>query len=298
MAVEQGRVFVSYSHADAERVRPVCRALKALSYNLWLDQDELIPGDGVIETIDDALEDSTAFIAFVGPHYFADGKFTRDEFYAACAIARLNPSWRLLVVRLDLDARIPPMSLDGLRLDYTSVTDAVGRIAEVLDRLAEIDGVSYSAKGKGVESGWSAVEVDELNDRDLRLLGRGFIEQRVDKLREGGTEIRFQLDLDLTRKIRFAALSGIVGDEGTRIELQHQLKQIEVSERFIEKARARLMRGFLGEFEVGVEMLLEEHQEKHGQAHRSLGRHLKGVVERLELRTEQGTEGSGDVPHA
>lgn len=291
MATERGRIFVSYSHADADLVRPMCEALKTRGYALWLDQDRLVLGDRLAEEIDRALEDSIAFIAFVGPHYFLDGKFTRKEFYAAWWLARLIPSWRLLIVRLDEHARIPPMSLDSWRIDYAGLEETVRRIARLLERLGEVDGVRYSSMEGKIESDWSTIDVDELNDRDLRLVARAFMDQRIQRLRTAGVEIHFRVELGLERTVRFSVLRAIVSDTATHNELAHELRQIEVSEHYIAEAKALLTEGLLGRFKVGYERLCKEHEGKTERAHANLRRHLKEMAERLELRTERRDEG-------
>ena len=288
MPHDRGHIFVSYSHDDAERTAPVCKALEARGYSLWLDHAQLRPGDNLTEEIDRALQDSVAFIAFVGLHYFRNGRYTRREYYGASALAHSSPSWRTIIVRLDQNAEIPPMSMDRLRIEYTGPEQAADDIATALDRFGAVDGIAYSDRAAEPESNWHPLEIKTLNERDLRLVARGLLAQRLDKLRQPGDQIEFEIELGHKRTIRLSSLRTIVEDTGTRLELESQLRQIEVSQRHIEKVRKKLIEGLLGRFEVDYEMLLEEHEEKSEQTHQTLRRHLEGLAESIQMRTVLG----------
>ena len=288
MPHDRGHIFISYSHDDAERIALVCKALEARGYSLWLDHAQLRPGDNLTEEIDRALQDSVAFIAFVGLHYFRNGRYTRREYYGASALAHSSPSWRTIIVRLDQNAEIPPMSMDRLRIEYAGPEQAADDIATALDRFGAVDGIAYSDRAAEPESNWHPLEIKTLNERDLRLVARGLLAQRLDKLRQPGDQIEFEIELGHKRTIRLSSLRTIVEDTGTRLELESQLRQIEVSQRHIEKVRKKLIEGLLGRFEVDYEMLLEEHEEKSEQTHQTLCRHLEGLAESIQMRTVLG----------
>ena len=288
MPHDRGHIFVSYSHEDAERVAPVCKALAARGYSLWLDHAQLRPGDNLTEEIDRALQDSVAFIAFVGQHYFRNGKYTRQEYYGASALARSSPSWRMIMVHLDKNAEIPPMSLDRLHIEYTDPEQAADTIASALDRFGEVDGVAYSDRAAEPESKWRPLEIEALSDLDLRLVVRGFMAQRIDKLRWPDKQLKFEIELSHKRTVRFSSLRAIVEDDGACFELEIQLDQIEVSQRYVKEVKKTLIDGLLGRFEISYKMLLEKHQQKSEQAHQTLRRHLKGLAENIQIRATGG----------
>jgi TIR domain len=62
-------VFISYSHADTDPawVREFARALEAEKLSVWLDSEQLKPGDRWAEGLERALRESVAIIAIVGP---------------------------------------------------------------------------------------------------------------------------------------------------------------------------------------------------------------------------------------
>ena len=288
MPHNRGHIFVSYSHNDDEQVAPVCKALEARSYSLWLDHAQLRPGDNLTEEIDRALQDSVAFIAFVGQHYFRDGKYTRLEYYGASALARSSPSWRMIMVRLDKNAEIPPMSLDRLRIEYTNPEYVADAIAAALDRFGAVDGVAYSDRVAEPESKWRPLEIETLSDLDLRLVVRGFMEQRIDKLRRPDELLKFEIELSHKRTVRFSLLRAIVEDDVARFKLETQLHQIEISQRYVKEVKETLINGLLGRFEIPYKLLLEEHQQKSDQAHQILRRCLKDLAENIQMRTALG----------
>lgn len=268
------RIFASYSRSDADVVVPLCDRLIAAGFPVWLDQNEMGAGDRLGQTIDAALGESIAFIAFVGPSYFGDGRYTRDEYYAAMALARSVPQWRLIIVRLLPSARIPPLSNDLLRIDYDGMDGTAAAIVGALTRLAQVD-----APRLAEDAVPTPIRFGELSDRDLRLCAKGILNQRGDLLRRSGDLLTCFVLLDTTRTVRFTVFRDILEDTGTRLELDYELRLIEVGQRTIDAVRKKLVRGLAGEFEAGFELLLEERQAEVVGAHDALKRHLEGIAD-------------------
>ncbi|WP_164841336.1 toll/interleukin-1 receptor domain-containing protein [Sinorhizobium meliloti] len=271
-------IFISYSHSDAQVVKPICERLATKGFPIWLDQNELVPGDALSQRIDRALDQSLAFIAFVGSNYFHGGRYTSGEYYAAAALARSVPGWRQIIVRIEEGIQLPPMALDLLRIEHRGTEQTSDELARALARLGAVDGtVNLDDSGQMPVDG-IPVFIGELNDLDLRLTVRGFLEQRNELLRRHGNDLLFHIQLDPARKLRFRVIRAIVEDEATRIELDHQRRVIEISQKIASHAREKLLRGLLGEFEVGYEMLLEENQQKILGAQTVIRRHMEGIA--------------------
>ncbi len=60
-------VFVSYARADREEVQAVVLALHELGIDTWVDSDNLSAGELWAESIDKALHNANAVIAFISP---------------------------------------------------------------------------------------------------------------------------------------------------------------------------------------------------------------------------------------
>ena len=63
------KIFISYSHSDPDRawVRDFARALESEKLSVWLDREQLRPGDRWPEALERALRESDAIVALVGP---------------------------------------------------------------------------------------------------------------------------------------------------------------------------------------------------------------------------------------
>jgi len=57
------RVFVSYSHDDAEWVRDFAEALKTQDVAVWLDEWQIPPGESMRDALEEGLRESDAIVA-------------------------------------------------------------------------------------------------------------------------------------------------------------------------------------------------------------------------------------------
>lgn len=63
---DRRQVFVSYAHEDQQHAARVAAAVSAAGYNPWLDSAELLPGQNVKKTIEEAIRQSGAAL-FIAP---------------------------------------------------------------------------------------------------------------------------------------------------------------------------------------------------------------------------------------
>lgn len=80
------RVFISYNSHDADLVAPVVAALKARGIALWIDQEQILPGQPWLPALEQALRDCTAAAVLVGPN--AIGPVQQQELGVALSQAR------------------------------------------------------------------------------------------------------------------------------------------------------------------------------------------------------------------
>ena len=62
------KVFISHSSKDKPFVRKLKRDLELNYIDSWLDEDELLPGDSLIEKLDSALKNSTHLMIILSPN--------------------------------------------------------------------------------------------------------------------------------------------------------------------------------------------------------------------------------------
>ena len=65
--MSQPKVFISYSHDDAEWTRRFAEALRAQSVDVWLDQWQVHAGEPLRDAIEAGLRSSDAIVAILSP---------------------------------------------------------------------------------------------------------------------------------------------------------------------------------------------------------------------------------------
>jgi len=96
-------VFLSYAHHDRNRVREIATDLRIAGINVWLDEDELLPGQDLQKTIEEAIKRSDAILVFVSKntkekngYYYEELKLVYDNLKSG-----RNKKIRIIPVRLD-----------------------------------------------------------------------------------------------------------------------------------------------------------------------------------------------------
>jgi hypothetical protein len=65
---QRHQLFLSHSHADADRVVALARQLEQLGLRCWLDQWEMVPGESSVEGLEEGLAESDAVAVIVAEH--------------------------------------------------------------------------------------------------------------------------------------------------------------------------------------------------------------------------------------
>ena len=103
---KQFNAFLSYQSVDRPWVTALKRGLEAMGLTVWLDQDEIRPGDLIVGALERALEQTNAVVLVVSPESIESG-WVRERVFGAVALSnrRTNPV-RLIPVLLR-DAELP-----------------------------------------------------------------------------------------------------------------------------------------------------------------------------------------------
>ena len=103
-----GEVFVSYAHADRERVRPIVDCLRAARLNVWWDEG-IAPGGVWGDVIQQKLREAACVIV-VWSHASVESIFVRAEAREVLDDYVLNRSGELAIlqgVKIDKVPRLP-----------------------------------------------------------------------------------------------------------------------------------------------------------------------------------------------
>lgn len=122
-------LFLSHASVDSQRVREIKDRLESLGFDCWLDEVEILPGDSIVERINDGLTRATFLIFFMSRASIASA-WTQLEVQSAIVSQLRSNRIRLLPVLLD--AIDPPPLLAGIRWADLSGTD----IASGMDALS------------------------------------------------------------------------------------------------------------------------------------------------------------------
>lgn len=153
-------VFISYAHADRERVVELREALQALSLDVWLDDREIETFESITGAIRSGLARSSVLLAFYSRSYPMKRacQWELTAAFVAAHRAGQDPRARVLVVNPEQGtAHIEPVELrDALFAAAPPPRDA-GRLADlaaaVAAHVAGLDGL-LGALGVGVRPPW------------------------------------------------------------------------------------------------------------------------------------------------
>ncbi len=120
--------FISHSRVDGEWVRRLKGALEDKGVKVWLDRDEIRPGDLFVTSLEVGLSDSTAVLIVVSPE--AIGSPWVEEEYAR-ALAQASDRRRRVIPCLLRDAELPAFLAGRQWVDFRDDS----KFAESLEHL-------------------------------------------------------------------------------------------------------------------------------------------------------------------
>jgi glycogen(starch) synthase len=106
-SVREFDVFLSYASLDEAFVRRLKAALESQKLRVWLDRDEIVPGDLFPSAIELALTKSSAVAFVVSPESLASG-WVKEEYNSAIALSHRNAKELRLIPVLLNSADLPP----------------------------------------------------------------------------------------------------------------------------------------------------------------------------------------------
>jgi hypothetical protein len=122
-------VFLAYRHPDESYARTVYRELLAAGHRVWMDMENLLPGQMWLAELKSALARASAFVVLLSGQTSADHSFVLKEF--ELAQSRLRQGLRVIPVRLE------PVALPAGFKDYQAVDlfmpDGLQRLLSALD---------------------------------------------------------------------------------------------------------------------------------------------------------------------
>ncbi|MBM4024149.1 MAG: toll/interleukin-1 receptor domain-containing protein [Planctomycetes bacterium] len=130
------QVFISYACEDRELAKRLSQWLEGAGFEVWLDENQILPGDNWAEKVAQALKESQAMVVLVSPAAM-ESKWVRHEI--EYALGAKEYSGRLVPVFVGSPDRIPKDKLPwilrrlrGIELTDQAQEEDLREIAEVL----------------------------------------------------------------------------------------------------------------------------------------------------------------------
>lgn len=113
-------IFISHNSKDKEIVEPIARRLASVygQNNVFYDSWSIIPGDGIIEKMNDALSKCDFFFFFISQNSLNSGMVKLE--WQNALIRKAKGNIRFVPVRVD-NAVLPPILLETLYIDLNKV---------------------------------------------------------------------------------------------------------------------------------------------------------------------------------
>ena len=111
-------VFLSYARADAENVDRIAADLKAEGINVWLDRDQLAPGESWVKQIESAISRSDFLLFFISRNSLKS-KWAMVEYRAAFTSLKEAGGTRIIPVLLEEVGELPSFLASIQYADFT-----------------------------------------------------------------------------------------------------------------------------------------------------------------------------------
>jgi hypothetical protein len=131
-------VFLSHSSLDKPLVRDFFRQLKSTKVRIWFDTFDIVPGEIILERINEGISESQILLLFVSTNSIASHwvKYEWTTFISK----KLNQRQSIHLIPIVIDDIEPPESLQNFRyikLDRTDIRAAVRETAAAIKILAK-----------------------------------------------------------------------------------------------------------------------------------------------------------------
>jgi hypothetical protein len=151
-------VFISYHSGDGEWVSSLVEDLKARGINVWLDREQIVPGDPFIENLENAIAKARCVVFVISPGWLRS-VWVREEFHRTMTLANSATGGPRLIPILIDDAEAPGFLASRSWVDFREAA----RRAESIEQL--VAGIT----GRSPENANASSIADQLR-RDLPAL--------------------------------------------------------------------------------------------------------------------------------
>lgn len=124
-------IFLSHSVEDKESARKLSTQLTKAGASVWLDEEQLLPGDSIASEISKAIQAADAVV------FLVSGKDSKNRWLPSEVATAMAQGKKILPVILDKSAELPILLQDRRYLDLSGIQDfgvAATQIVQSLSR--------------------------------------------------------------------------------------------------------------------------------------------------------------------
>ncbi len=128
-------VFICHSSKDKQIIREIVKDLKQLKISYWLDEERIDPGDNIIDTITDGLQNSRFIIPCLSTNQLNSG-WTRKEYQSILTkiISGLSDQRIIPLIIDDIADNKVPLFLGDIRIERYQDKDQYNRLIQYLTK--------------------------------------------------------------------------------------------------------------------------------------------------------------------
>lgn len=137
-------IFISYVRQDIQRVNIIATALRNSGFHVWLDQDQILPGQDWDLIIRKEINRCDYFLSCWSSHAVAKPGFFHAEYRYAQELARQRPEGDVFLIPIRLNDCIPPFDLG----QKTHIFDCFSneQVKSLISAIRKLTNVNQSAK--------------------------------------------------------------------------------------------------------------------------------------------------------
>ena len=135
------QVFISYAKEDSAVAKRIYNDLKGIGVNVWLDSEDLLPGQNWKLTIRESIKESSYFLALLSSNSVSKKGFVQKELKMALDITDELPKNEIFIlpVRVDdckpIDEKLEELQWCDLFPDYDAGVEKIMRVVAPLTDL-------------------------------------------------------------------------------------------------------------------------------------------------------------------
>ena len=126
-------MFISYAHADQERVEEICSALYQLRYRIWFDEG-IQPGKNWSDMIAERIQASACMLAFVSEAYLKSDHCLDELYYA------IDSNAEFVIIYLD-QVELPGGIAMRARRKQAILAYEMTNMSESVAKIVQIEGI-------------------------------------------------------------------------------------------------------------------------------------------------------------